>query len=297
MAELISIVIPCDGRSSLNETLASITASRDAPLYETIVVGLLPDPPSAIPPTYFIPSTGLGTGAMRNMGVHHAKGDIILFVDSDCIVDPDWLANAAKACTPEHAVIAGGIRFPENNIWDCGDNLAIFHAVHVSQRKGPVRGRVGTNNLVVRRDVFQKVGGFDIGLTVGEDEDFLTRAKKNGYTVYFDPAFAVLHQSNRTDEGKVRQHAIWYAQGYVRLLEEAVFTKSKFRADSVLLRYPRLQKVWSAGRAALAVASIVAFHPPFWRYYKSYKAAWLFLYTRRLEVFRLFAHPEDRPGG
>ncbi|MDR0993343.1 MAG: glycosyltransferase [Verrucomicrobiota bacterium] len=287
---VVSILIPSDGRASLRDTLASIGASRNAPDHEIILVGRLPDGmETPIPFVHFIACTGMGTGAMRNMAVSHAKGDLFLFTDSDCIVDPDWMARAARSCTPERPVVAGGIRFPETNPWDCGDNLAIFHATHVSQRAGRAHGHVGTNNLAVRREVFSTLGGFDISLTVGEDGDFLARAAKAGYPAFFDPSFAVRHQSNRETQTQVQAHAAWYASGYVNLLRSGILPHGKIRAESILPRHPRMASVWSGLKATLALARIVLPHPAFWRYRRSFAAAWIFLYARRRAVFRLLA--------
>ena len=293
--EHISILIPSNGRPCLWDALRSIEAARGQVPFEVLVAGALPEP--RCPPAdhvRFLPGEGLGTGAMRNLAARNARGSIFLFTDSDCIVDSNWIDRAAAAVTDAHPLVAGGIRFPESNAWDLGDNLAIFHGVHVSRPAGPATGHVGTNNLAVARTVFEAVGGFDDRLTVGEDGDFLDRARRAGHPVWFDPSFAVRHQSGRDTAAAVRAHARWYAEGYARLLAEGRVPGQPWRADRILGRIPGGAAAWSALKAALGVLGVVLPHPPFWRYLRGVPGAGLFYYARRRELFRQWT---DRPAG
>ena len=288
MTALASILIPSNRRPCLLDALESIRRSRAKTPYEVIVVGELPDGcPPPEPPVRFLPCGNPATGPMRNAAAAAAKGDLLLFTDSDCIVDPGWIDRAAASCTPERPVVAGGIRFPEGNVYDCGDNLAIFHAVHVSRKAARAEGRViGTNNLAVRREVFEAVGGFDPRLCSGEDSEFLHRVAAAGHPIWFDPSFAVLHRSNRRSAENIRGHARWYAEGTAKLLREGMVTGSRWRADRILGALPGGAAFWSAVKATTGVFGIVAFHPPFWRLARAWPWAWWFLYCRRREMFR-----------
>lgn len=286
-----SIIIPSNRRPCLEAALESVRRGRTGVAYEVVVVGELPPGMGALrAPERFVPCEGLGTGAMRNLAARGAEGEVLLFTDSDCIVDPDWLERAVAACTAERPIVAGGIRFPEENACDCGDNLAIFHAVHVSRRAGP-RGAwgIGTNNLAVRREAFGRLGGFDDRLSSGEDADFLHRAVAAGLPVWFDPSFAVKHCSGRTTPESLRQHARWYSEGTLRLLRGGNAAPARgVRADAVLGALPGGAAFWSAVKATAAVLGIVAFHPPFWRLARAWPWAWWFLYCRRREMFRQY---------
>lgn len=289
MAKLVSILIPSNRRTCLLEALESIRRSQTSTPYEVIVVGELPDGcPPLEAPMHFLPCDNPATGPMRNAAAAAAKGDVLLFTDSDCIVDADWIERAAASCTPERPVVAGAIRFPEGSAYDCGDNLAIFHAVHVSQKPARAEGWViGTNNLAVRRDVFVALGGFDPRLCIGDDAEFLHRAEQAQYPVWFDPSFAVRHQSNRTSAEHIRGHARWYAEGTFALLHGGMVTASRWRAERILGAIPGGATLWSALKATTGLLGIVVFHPPFWRLAKAWPWAWYFLYERRRELFRL----------
>ena len=283
----VSILIPSDGRPSLADTLRSILASRTSAEYEIRVAGVA-DPAAGPddPRIRYLPLTGLGTGALRNRAAAASSGTVLLFTDSDCVVDPDWIERARSAVSASRPIVGGGIRFPENNRWDLGDNLAIFSSLHVSCPAHPVTGCLGTNNLAVWRPAFEAVRGFRDDLTVGEDWDFLNRARAAGLAVWFDPGFAVRHESGRTTAARVRDHARWYARGYRRLLDEAIVAAGRWRAERLFARIPPLAAAWSAGRAAAMTAGVYLWHPPFWKYLRAAPATWLFYYTRRRELLR-----------
>lgn len=283
----VSILIPSDGRPSLADTLRSILASRTSADYEILVAGVA-DPAAGPrdPRIHYLPLTGLGTGALRNRAAAAATGTILLFTDSDCVADPEWLERARAAVRASRPIVGGGIHFPENNRWDLGDNLAIFSSLHVSRPPRPVAGCLGTNNLAVWRPAFEAVGGFRDDLTVGEDWDFLNRARAAGQAVWFEPGFAVRHNSGRNSAARVREHARWYAQGYRRLMNEGIVPAGRWRAERLFARIPPLAALWSAGRAAVMTAGVFLSHPPFWKYLRAAPAVWLFYYTRRRELLR-----------
>lgn len=283
----VSILIPSDGRPSLAATLRSLLANRTGAEYEILVAGVA-DPAAGPndPRIRYLPLTGLGTGALRNRAAAAATGTKLLFIDSDCVADPDWIERARAAVSPQRPIVGGGIRFPENNPWDLGDNLAIFSPLHVSRPAYPVTGYLGTNNLAVWRPAFESVRGFRDDLTVGEDWDFLNRARAAGHAVWFDPGFAVLHNSGRATAARVREHARWYAQGYRRLLRERVVAAGRWRAERLIARIPPLAALWSAARATAMTAGVLLPHPPFWKYLRAAPAVWLFYYTRRRELLR-----------
>ena len=287
----ISIIIPCNARPCLREAIDSILANTTRRPWELIVVGEWPpgDSPPADPRIRFLPTKGLGTGAMRNAAARAATGSFLLFTDSDCVADLDWIDAAAASVSATRPVAGGGIRFPEHNAWDLGDNLAIFSRMHVTRPAGPAGPLLGTNNLAIRRDVFEAVGGFRDDLTVGEDWEFLQRVQAAGYPLFFDPRFAVRHNSGRNSAAKVRQHAEWYGRGYVDLMARGVAPKSAWRADRLISALPGGIAIWSALKATTRTAALYLGHPPFWRYLRALPAAWYFAFCRRRAISKTLA--------
>ena len=109
-----------------------------------------------------------GASGSRNSGVEAARGSIVAFLDDDAIASPDWLELLAKAYEqPNVAGVGGSIEpgwpaeapgwFPEEFNWVVG-------ATYVGWRTtpGPVRNLIGAN-MSVRRDVWERIGGFKEG--------------------------------------------------------------------------------------------------------------------------------------
>ena len=98
---LISIIIPHFNQPSyLARGLSALTAQKDDAACEILVV----DNNSAIIPTEIVAAfsdvqllseTTAGPGPARNTGVSAASGDILAFIDADCLAQPGWLAAIA----------------------------------------------------------------------------------------------------------------------------------------------------------------------------------------------------------
>lgn len=109
-----------------------------------------------------------GASGSRNSGVAAASGSIVAFLDDDAIAGSDWLEVLAAAyAQPNVAGVGGSIEpgwpakapgwFPEEFNWVVG-------ATYVGWRTttGPVRNLIGAN-MSVRRDVWERIGGFREG--------------------------------------------------------------------------------------------------------------------------------------
>jgi glycosyltransferase involved in cell wall biosynthesis len=103
-----------------------------------------------------------GSYAARNRGVTAAGGRILAFTDPDCVPAPDWLATIMREMrAPETAVLLGGYILarcsPALGLLVCYENTkdAFVFASHAPQL---YYGH--TNNMAVRRDVFERFGPF-----------------------------------------------------------------------------------------------------------------------------------------
>jgi glycosyltransferase involved in cell wall biosynthesis len=141
----------------------------------------------------------------RNTAAGAARGSLFAFLDDDATVEPGWLAAGASAL--READIAGG---PDPGPLDApyGERLANLllatpgigsgvPAHEWNPRGGPVRRPhdVALCNLFVRRQTFERLGGFDESFGyIGEDTDFVRRALDAGARVVLDPAARVRHR-------------------------------------------------------------------------------------------------------
>jgi glycosyltransferase involved in cell wall biosynthesis len=168
-----SIVVPNRDSPLVDRTLQAIAAqSLDPSELEILVVGS--DRPGLVPregKVEFVESSGpLSAGAARNLGVERARAERILFTDADCRPAPDWAAFLLEALD-RAPVVGGSVSFSlTGNLWSVADNIASFHELLRDRPAGTDSTRpVGSLNLGVTREAWNRVGPFDEDLVTSED--------------------------------------------------------------------------------------------------------------------------------
>lgn len=191
----VSVVIPArNAAATIGSCLAALYRQRAAPAFETIVV----DDGSTDATAAIVRGAGTrvrlisrgpvgGAGAARNLGVAQATAPLIAFTDADCEPDPDWLRHGCSALK-EADLVQGAVEpaHPPAGPFD--------HTLSVNRP-----GYFETANLMVRRGLFERVGGFEdwlergSGRPIGEDTWFGWSARRAGAETRFDPRCLVRH--------------------------------------------------------------------------------------------------------
>ena len=141
--------------------------------------------------------------AARNRASSLAQAPALAFCDADCRPEPNWL-EAGLAALESANLVAGLIRFipPERpTVWTLLD-MDTF----LDQERAVRAGRAVTANLFVRRELFERVGGFDETLPNTGDYDFVSRCVAAGAALTYTPTAVVWHptrDSSRAFLGKV----------------------------------------------------------------------------------------------
>ena len=194
------IVVTRDRANSLDRTLEALR-NLDYPDYDVLVVdnGSCDHTKEVIrrhgTKFIFCPSER-GIGACRQAGVLAATGEIIAFCDDDCVPNSDWLSNLVQRLQEPNAGIVAGqvvnIGFPDN-----------------MQRKGRSRhlrnGKLawaedyrdaeffGNMNLAFRKEIIQRIGGYDSFFNVMEEIDLQIRVRKEGFDILYEPDAVLTH--------------------------------------------------------------------------------------------------------
>jgi len=210
----ISIIVAIFNRKDeLFELLNSLTAQTDKE-FEVIIVddGSFVD----LKPTIaqfdtilkinYFKKDNSGPGLSRNFGAKHAENEWLVFVDSDVIVEKEYIENCKKNILDTPCDAFGGADKAHK-----GFNLmqkAISYSMTSVFTTGGIRGnkkavsrfQPRSFNMGVKKEVFEKVGGFS-EMRVGEDPDLSMTLWENGFTTAFFDTIAVYHK-RRVDFGK-----------------------------------------------------------------------------------------------
>jgi hypothetical protein len=203
---MLSVIVPAhDAAATLPRTLAAIRAQHGAPEYEVLVVddgssdgsGELASDAGA----QVVHTDGVGSGKARNRGVAEARGELIAFTDADCFPTPGWL-RAGACCLADADLVVGAVA-P-----DPSTPLGPFDRTLWVERE---TGLYETANLFIRRDLFERVGGFEGWLSdpgtprgwtnpeLGEDVWLGWRARRAGARPAFCPDALVHHAVHRRE--------------------------------------------------------------------------------------------------
>jgi GT2 family glycosyltransferase len=221
----VSVIIPSLDSPVVDRTVDAVFAGS-VPPREVIVVGR--DTPGRLrgdARVSFLRTEQVELpGGARNIGAERASGEILAFVDADCVPEPDWLSAHVSCHRRGETVVGGSVLWDADNYWTLSDNLSMFHEFDVMAAAGP-RPYLPTLNLSVRRVAYDAAGPMDPGLPRGEDLDWTIRLAAMGHQPYFEPAARLWHRPQRSSARSVFDH--WYQSGRwlvgVRRRHPAVF--------------------------------------------------------------------------
>ena len=147
---------------------------------------------------------GDGPGAARSAGVAAASGEALAFIDADCWPADGWLVGGLAALGSADLVQGRVLPDPEAKLGPFDRTLSV----------GSAHGLFESANLFVRRDLFERVGGFSMGFEpaedgpFGEDVRFGWAARRAGGRTAFAPDALAYHEvSSRGPLGFVSERA------------------------------------------------------------------------------------------
>lgn len=229
-----------------------------------------------------------GKSHALSRATREATGDVLVFIDDDVSVEPNWLHEVRTAMTSTQADLLGGPVVPR---WErpCPGWLhldtpggfsrlaAPLGLLDYGREPAPLAGRTLLGaNLAVRTEVLRHVGGFaaHLGkrrgtLLSGEDHDFCRRVEAAGFNAVYNPRPLVRHWVP-SERARVRYVLRWFFWSGITVAaldeSDAKPTRSLFGVPAYLVRRTMtctLRTIGAAlvGRAALALdqATEVAF--------------------------------------
>jgi GT2 family glycosyltransferase len=208
-------------------------------------------------------ATSVGLSRARNAGIAAATYDILVFIDDDMFVTPNWFGTLIRTLVQggKRAAVSGRVlpTAPESS-----GGFAI--AMVVGEEPAIYEGRIGTDvlaggHMAMYRSAFGELGGFDERLGAGsllagaEDNEFGFRLLEAGYRIVYEPRAVLYHRAWRTNFQYVRIR--WnYGRGkggfyskYLSLRDRYMLRRMLWDIAYRIVGFPR--RVWRDPRLAL----------------------------------------------
>ncbi len=213
--KLVSVIIPV---KAVNDYIRESLPHLRAQTYGAVEVLVFPDEAPETPPEgcRVIPSGKVGPAEKRDMALQYARGEIFAFLDDDAYPRADWLERAVALLESSEEIGAVGgpaVTAPD----DPPRYLAggkVYESFLVSGgyiRRYLPRPRCQEDdlpsvNLIVKREVFEAVGGYDSHYWPGEDTKLcLDITHRLGKQIVYDPGILVYHHRRPLFKAHLKQ--------------------------------------------------------------------------------------------
>jgi len=128
----------------------------------------------------------------KNIGIANSKGDLLVFVDADCLLFSDWIECAAEAIELGYDGITGlcipadDLHFPTKLMW-CA-------SLHTIEGIVTTKDTLSTSNCMYKREIIEKCGSFD----ETDDRGLTIKARSYGYRLGINSQCKSNHYSSRS---------------------------------------------------------------------------------------------------
>jgi glycosyltransferase involved in cell wall biosynthesis len=204
----VSVIIPSyNSEKTIYKCLESLKTQSYQGEYEIIIVDSSTDKTPVIVRNefpgvhYFQFKEKTDPGTARNYGVQNAIGEVILFIDSDCIAEPNWIQKIVSLhlIHPEVAAIGGAVL--NSNSSESAASWASYMSEFrefIPENSAAYVHHIPTLNISYKRWVFDKFGYFNSHFYPQEDLLYNYHLFQNQCKILFDPDILVWHTHRST---------------------------------------------------------------------------------------------------
>ena len=160
----------------------------------------------------FIRQNHKGAAAARNNGAQKSKQEFVFFIDSDCRAEKNCAEELLKEIQKDENIAIVGCRILGKTAGFLAKCHDYAHYSNFMVRKREERKFLCSSGILVRKEYFDKMGGFNEDLKIAEEEDLGLRTNMAGYKLIYQPSAIVYHFHGRNNFQKAILHAKKWAE-------------------------------------------------------------------------------------
>lgn len=163
---------------------------------------------------------------LRNIGVEKSAGEIIGFLDSDCLVDPQWICSCIEKLADKKIGLTGTRAIPDFD--DATWVETAWYRLISGVERPDFPNWIGSSNMFISRMLFLAVGGFDEHLTTAEDVNLCHKVRQS-HLVCLNKSITTIHLRESKTLFDLLKRELWRGKGSIRQ-----FIESKRKQDDAL---------------------------------------------------------------
>ena len=227
-----SVIIPAyNAEKHIENCLRAVEAQTSQPLEIIVIDDGSKDNTRTIVKTFpdvkFFSQQNQGPAKARNVGAQKAKGEIIVFLDSDCVPEKNWLEEMLKPFSDEKVIgVQGAYKTNQTAVVAQFDQMDIEYRYERMKRAKKLDW-IGSYSAAYHKKEFEKFKGFDESFpkASGEDAELSYRIAEAGGKLVFNPHAIVFHTHPATLWKYLNVkffRAYWRMRMYVKHPQKAV---------------------------------------------------------------------------
>lgn len=282
----ISVLVCSKSRRNELENIVEILNNIVTTFNYEIIVVEETEESSPISGTLYIshPIENKGIPYARNLALKYASGDIVVFIDDDCMVDREWLDLLIEPFNDAMVIgVQGGVTVPEHtNAIGWAEIILGFPGGGVKRivsagNKTQETQEISTLNCAYRKWVLDKVGGFDESLKLG-GEDYLIAKQIAPYGVCLFVSSAVVYHQSRGSLAEIWRWFIRRGRAEIGVIRTKKYKQANYGS---LLKASIIVKLAIVLIIGVIFFDLFAFIIPtafilywimqYWRYYRTWQ--------------------------